>query len=155
DRVPVGGRRAGRLAGAAARRRLPAGARRVAGAREPAGADRVDSAESVNAEPRERGSANAKRGTRNSNGRLFATTTLAPLFRVPPSAFRVWGFVIRIIAGEFKGRLLKTPVGDKTRPTADRVREAWLSILQHPVRGARALDLYAGSGALGLEALSR
>ena len=62
---------------------------------------------------------------------------------------------VRIIAGEFKGRRLKTPVGDTTRPTADRVREAWLSILQHSVRGARALDLFAGSGALGLEALSR
>src|SRR5439155_22007653 len=62
---------------------------------------------------------------------------------------------VRIIAGEFKGRRLRTPAGDRTRPTADRVREAWLSILQQPVRGARALDLYAGSGALGLEALSR
>ena len=60
--------------------------------------------------------------------------------------------MVRIIAGEFKGRRLKTPAGDRVRPTADRVREAWLSILQHPVRGARALDLYAGSGALGLEA---
>ncbi len=81
------------------------------------------------------------------------------LFRVPRSHFRVGkgaGLgMIRIIAGEFKGRRLKTPAGDKVRPTADRVREAWLSILQRPVRGARALDLYAGSGALGLEALSR
>jgi 16S rRNA (guanine966-N2)-methyltransferase len=63
--------------------------------------------------------------------------------------------VIRLIAGEFGGRRLKTPAGDKTRPTADRVREAWFSILQRPIRGARVLDLYAGSGALGLEALSR
>ena len=63
--------------------------------------------------------------------------------------------MIRIIAGEFKGRRLKTPAGDKTRPTADRVREAWFSILQRSVRGARVLDLYAGSGALGFEALSR
>lgn len=62
---------------------------------------------------------------------------------------------IRIIAGEFKGRRLKTPAGDVVRPTADRVREAWFSILQRPVRGARVLDLFAGSGALGLEALSR
>ncbi len=64
------------------------------------------------------------------------------------------GFV-RIIAGEFKGRRLKTPVGDKVRPTADRVREAWFSVLQRQIRGARVLDLFAGSGALGLEALSR
>lgn len=63
--------------------------------------------------------------------------------------------MIRVIAGEFGGRRLKTPAGDQTRPTADRVREAWFNILQRPVRGARVLDLYAGSGALGLEALSR
>ena len=63
--------------------------------------------------------------------------------------------MIRIIAGEFKGRRLKTPAGGKVRPTADRVREAWFSILQRDIRGARVLDLFAGSGALGLEALSR
>lgn len=63
--------------------------------------------------------------------------------------------MIRIVAGEFKGRRLKTPATDKVRPTADRVREAWFSILQRSVRGARVLDLFAGSGALGLEALSR
>jgi len=63
--------------------------------------------------------------------------------------------MIRIIAGEFKGRRLKTPATDKVRPTADRVREAWFSILQRSLRGARVLDLYAGTGALGLEALSR
>ena len=62
---------------------------------------------------------------------------------------------IRIIAGDFKGRRLKTPAGDRTRPTADRVREAWFSILQRSIRGARVLDLFAGSGALGLESLSR
>jgi 16S rRNA (guanine966-N2)-methyltransferase len=62
---------------------------------------------------------------------------------------------IRIIAGEFKGRRLKTPASDKVRPTADRVREAWFSILQHYIRGARVLDLFAGSGALGFESLSR
>jgi len=63
--------------------------------------------------------------------------------------------MIRIIAGEFKGRRLKTPASVKVRPTADRVREAWFSILQRSLRGARVLDLYAGTGALGLEALSR
>ena len=63
--------------------------------------------------------------------------------------------MIRIIAGEFKGRRLKTPATDKVRPTGDRVREAWFSILQRPLRGARVLDLFAGTGALGLEALSR
>jgi 16S rRNA (guanine966-N2)-methyltransferase len=63
--------------------------------------------------------------------------------------------LLRIIAGEFKGRRLKTPATDKVRPTADRVREAWFSILQRSMRAARVLDLYSGSGALGLEALSR
>ena len=63
--------------------------------------------------------------------------------------------MITIISGEFKNRRLKTPAGGKVRPTASRVREAWFSILQRSLRGARVLDLYAGSGALGLEALSR
>jgi len=63
--------------------------------------------------------------------------------------------VITIIGGEFKNRRLKTPAGTKVRPTAGRVREAWFSILQRSLRSARVLDLYAGSGALGLEALSR
>ena len=63
--------------------------------------------------------------------------------------------LIRVIAGEFKGRRLKTPATGKVRPTADRVREAWFSILQQTIPGARVLDLFAGSGALGFEALSR
>ena len=58
------------------------------------------------------------------------------------------------MAGEFKGRRLEAPPGVRTRPTADRVREALFSILAD-VTGARVLDLYAGSGALGIEALSR
>ncbi|MEX2155279.1 MAG: 16S rRNA (guanine(966)-N(2))-methyltransferase RsmD [Gemmatimonadales bacterium] len=63
--------------------------------------------------------------------------------------------MLRIIAGEFKGRRLKTPTGRSVRPTSDRVREAWFSILQQSIPGARVLDLFAGSGALGFEALSR
>lgn len=64
----------------------------------------------------------------------------------------------RIIAGTFGGRQLKTPPGDVTRPTTDRVREAMFSSLQSELGGfdgVRVLDLFAGSGALGLEALSR
>ncbi len=61
---------------------------------------------------------------------------------------------MRIVAGRHRGRTLKTPPGRRTRPTADRVREALFSILG-PVDGLRVLDLYAGSGALGIEALSR
>src|SRR3954470_5448784 len=62
---------------------------------------------------------------------------------------------MRIVAGRWGGRRLVAPSGAATRPTADRVREALFSILGPTVDGARVLDLYAGSGALGLEALSR
>lgn len=62
---------------------------------------------------------------------------------------------MRIVAGEWGGRRLKRPADDRVRPTADRVREAWMSIVQGELPGARVLDLFAGSGALGLEALSR
>jgi len=62
---------------------------------------------------------------------------------------------IRIVAGEFRGRRLRVPPGVDVRPTADRVREALFAILGDAVRGVHVLDLYAGSGALGLEALSR
>ena len=62
---------------------------------------------------------------------------------------------MRIVAGQFRGRRLAVPKDRRVRPTADRVREAWMSILQDVIPGARVLDLYAGSGALGLEALSR
>ena len=63
--------------------------------------------------------------------------------------------MLRIIAGEFKGRRLKAPTGRTVRPTGDRVKEAWFSILQQSIPAARVLDLFAGSGALGFEALSR
>lgn len=63
--------------------------------------------------------------------------------------------MLRIIAGEFKGRRLKAPAGRAVRPTGDRVKEAWFSILQPSIPDARVLDLFAGSGALGFEALSR
>jgi 16S rRNA (guanine966-N2)-methyltransferase len=61
---------------------------------------------------------------------------------------------VRVVAGRFGGRTLRAPPGQATRPTSDRVREALFSMLG-PLDGARVLDLYAGSGALGLEALSR
>jgi 16S rRNA (guanine(966)-N(2))-methyltransferase RsmD len=62
---------------------------------------------------------------------------------------------VRVIAGHYGGRTLKAPPGNATRPTSDRVREALFSILGGHVRDARVLDLFAGSGALGIEALSR
>ncbi len=62
---------------------------------------------------------------------------------------------MRIVAGEWGGRRIAAPPGRETRPTTDRVREAWMSAVADLVPGARVLDLFAGSGALGLEALSR
>lgn len=62
---------------------------------------------------------------------------------------------MRIIAGALGGRRLAAPAGDDTRPTSDRVREAIFNILGPPPEDARVLDLFAGSGALALEALSR
>jgi 16S rRNA (guanine966-N2)-methyltransferase len=62
---------------------------------------------------------------------------------------------MRIVSGVYGGRRLIVPKDPRVRPTADRVREAWMSILGAGLEGARVLDLYAGSGALGLEALSR
>lgn len=61
---------------------------------------------------------------------------------------------LRIIAGRWRGRRIQVPESG-VRPTADRVREAWMSILQPHIPDALVLDLCAGSGALGLEALSR
>ena len=62
---------------------------------------------------------------------------------------------MRIIAGEWRGRRIAAPKGDAVRPTLDRVREAWMSMVHTDLPGARVLDLFSGSGALGLEALSR
>ena len=62
---------------------------------------------------------------------------------------------MRVVAGVYGGRRLVAPPGDATRPTSDRVREALFSVLGPSVQGARVLDLFAGSGALGIEALSR
>jgi 16S rRNA (guanine966-N2)-methyltransferase len=62
---------------------------------------------------------------------------------------------VRVIAGAARGRRLIAPPGDRTRPTTDRVKEAWFASLQPLLPGAHVLDLYAGAGGLGLEALSR
>jgi len=62
---------------------------------------------------------------------------------------------MRIVGGLYGGRRLVVPKDARVRPTGDRVREAWMSILGGELEGARVLDLFAGSGALGLEMLSR
>ena len=62
---------------------------------------------------------------------------------------------MRVITGKARGVQLKTPDGLTTRPTADRVKEALFSIIQFDLPGARVLDLFGGTGQLGIEALSR
>ena len=62
---------------------------------------------------------------------------------------------MRVITGKARGVVLKTPNGMATRPTADRVKEALFSIIQFEIPGARVLDLFGGTGQLGIEALSR
>lgn len=63
--------------------------------------------------------------------------------------------MLKIIAGKYKGRRLYTPSSTSTRPTQEILREAVFNICQSYIDGANVLDLYAGSGAIGLEALSR
>ena len=62
---------------------------------------------------------------------------------------------MRVITGRARGVQLKTPVGMKTRPTADRIKEALFSIINFDLPGAKVLDLFGGTGQLGIEALSR
>jgi 16S rRNA (guanine(966)-N(2))-methyltransferase RsmD len=62
---------------------------------------------------------------------------------------------MRVIAGKFKGRRLKAPTWEGLRPTSDKLRETLFNILAPRVEGARVLDGYAGTGAVGIEALSR
>src|SRR5690242_16740284 len=62
---------------------------------------------------------------------------------------------MRIIAGRYKGRRLKAPTWDGLRPTSDKLRETLFNVLAPRIGGARVLDGYAGTGALGIEALSR
>ncbi len=62
---------------------------------------------------------------------------------------------MRVIAGKFRSRVLQSPRGLATRPTSDRLRETLFNVLAPRIEGARFADLYAGSGAVGIEALSR
>ncbi len=62
---------------------------------------------------------------------------------------------MRVITGKARGVALKTPDGHQTRPTTDRVKEALFSIIQFDIPGASVLDLFGGTGQLGIEALSR
>lgn len=74
---------------------------------------------------------------------------------MPPAGASGGRHVVRIIGGEWRGRKIRFPPVEGIRPTPDRVRETLFNWLQSAMPGSRCLDLYAGSGALGLEALSR
>lgn len=63
--------------------------------------------------------------------------------------------MLRISAGKFKNRIIKSPKSSATRPTSGRLRETVFNILQSEIDGAAFLDLFAGSGAMGVEAISR
>lgn len=65
------------------------------------------------------------------------------------------GEAVRVITGTARGRSLRTLEGEDVRPTTDRVKEAMFSVIQFEIEGRRVLDLFAGSGQLGIEALSR
>jgi 16S rRNA (guanine(966)-N(2))-methyltransferase RsmD len=62
---------------------------------------------------------------------------------------------VRVIAGAHRGRILKAPAWDGLRPTSDRLRETLFNVLAPRLQGSRVLDVYAGTGAVGIEALSR
>ena len=72
-------------------------------------------------------------------------------FQIPNSKFPK----MRVIAGSLKGRRLKTPTWEELRPTSDKLRETLFNVVAPRIRGARVLDGYAGTGALGIEAISR
>jgi 16S rRNA (guanine966-N2)-methyltransferase len=74
---------------------------------------------------------------------------------LPFTAHREIETALRIIAGKYRGRKLKSPPSLQTRPTSDRLRETLFSILAPQIKGVQFLDLCAGSGAVGIEALSR
>ena len=84
---------------------------------------------------------------------VFRTTVFGPDWRPETGDRRLAG--VRVIAGQFKGRRLKTPSWEGLRPTSDKLRETLFNILAPRVAGARVLDGYAGTGAVGIEALSR
>src|SRR5215218_5944516 len=94
---------------------------------------------------------------RPSPGRLANATSAKGLVSPQRNATSTAGgrAEVRIIGGQWRGRKLHFPQSNELRPTPDRIRETLFNWLQMHIRGSRCLDLFAGSGALGFEALSR
>jgi 16S rRNA (guanine966-N2)-methyltransferase len=81
-----------------------------------------------------------------------------PLYALPPAIEMTGGIPclkMRVIAGTYRSRLLSAPRGMRTRPTSDRLRETLFNILAPRLKGCRFVDLYTGTGAVGIEAISR
>ena len=99
-------------------------------------------------------------GWRLGGTRFVLVLVIAHQFIQPVNAMRCVGNIVngmRVVAGELRGRRINAPLGKKTRPTTDKAREATFNALGSlgVVVGARVVDAFAGSGALGIEALSR
>src|SRR4051794_13708862 len=94
----------------------------------------------------------ARRAATDAGGPRRHAAELADTF---PTGGDWVGHWMRVIAGTLKGRKLKPPSWDGLRPTSDRLRETLFNVLAPRIGGARVLDGYAGTGALGIEALSR
>ncbi|MDE5616743.1 MAG: 16S rRNA (guanine(966)-N(2))-methyltransferase RsmD, partial [Clostridia bacterium] len=62
---------------------------------------------------------------------------------------------MRVISGKYRGRRLNSPIGNDVRPTGDKVKESIFNVIQFDIAGSRFIDLFAGSGAIGIEAMSR
>ena len=155
EKAPEGRRRGERRL--PPRRGRPRPARRGRGARDPPARRST-----LRLRAAARGHADPARGPRGgaraaAAPRLPRRSRARPAARRRPRALRRRGAgaALRIIAGELKGQRLVAPRGRKVRPTGDRVREAIFSSLGERVAGARVLDLFAGTGALAIEALSR
>jgi 16S rRNA (guanine966-N2)-methyltransferase len=69
--------------------------------------------------------------------------------------WEAFGIMLRISSGVFRGRMIHAPTGEQTRPSSSRLRQAWLNSIQMRLSEAAVLDLFSGSGALAIEALSR
>jgi len=97
------------------------------------------------------------RGPPLQAGNLIVAVHKHPVFALVAESFyhRIGGSFVRIIGGIYKGRTLRAAKGLETRPTSDRLRETLFNILAPQIEASRFLDICAGSGAVGIEALSR